>query len=203
MAFGFVLVGGRSSRMGQDKGLLRFRGVPLAQYQAAKLAIVCGRAALVGKDPQPFARIPFPFVLDEAEDHAAIYGIVAALGWSPDESSLVLATDMPHCTSGFLGAFVALAAGFDAPAVVPVWEGRAQPLCVVWRKSALRTLRDRVLTGDLSLTRALEGLGAVFVPEEEIARLPDSGSGVFRNVNTPEEYRALEEEESRSAADAS
>ena len=202
MAFGFVLVGGRSSRMGTAKGLLRFRGVSLAQYQAEKLSLVCGRAALVGKDPQEFAKVPFPFVLDESEDYAAIYGIVAALGWSPDEASLILATDMPRCTSGFLGAFLALATAVDAPVVVPAWDGRPQPLCAVWRRSALRALRDQVLTGDLSLTRALGRLGSILVPEEEVAQLPDAERDVFRNVNTPEEYRALEEEEARDRADA-
>ena len=58
MAYGFVLVGGRSSRMGRDKTRLPYRGVPMALHQAEKLAVVCGRVALVGKDPEAFLDSP-------------------------------------------------------------------------------------------------------------------------------------------------
>ena len=48
MAYGFVLVGGLSRRMGRDKALLPLGGVPMALLQARKLERVCGRAAFVG-----------------------------------------------------------------------------------------------------------------------------------------------------------
>lgn len=199
MAFGFVLVGGRSQRMGRDKTILPYRGVPMALWQAEKLSFVCGRAALVGKDRAPFAGAQFPFVEDGTEPQAAAFGIVAALAWSPEETNLILAADVPRCPEEFLSALLEVAEAIQAPAIAPISGGRAQTLCAVWRKSALIPLMGRLAAGDYSLQGALGALGAVLIPEEETARMPGGQPSSFFNVNTPEEYEQLRHE----AADAS
>jgi len=194
MAFGFVLVGGRSERMGRDKTRLPYRGRPMALWQAEKLALVCGRVALVGKDRHAFDGCAFPFVEDGAEPNAAAFGLVAALAWSPEETNLVLAADLPRCPEAFLAALLDVAEAIPAPAIVPVSEGRPQPLCAVWRKSALIPLTGRLAAGDYSLQGALVALGAVLIPEAETAGLPGGDPSSFFNVNTPEDYEALESE---------
>ncbi len=194
MAFGFVLVGGRSARMGRDKTLLPSHGRPMALWQAEKLSFVCGRAALVGKDPGPFDGSPFPFVSDGAEPQAAAFGVVAALAWSPEETNLILAADIPRCPEEFLAALLDVADAIPAPAVVPVSSGFAQTLCAVWRRSALVPLLGRLAAGDYSLQGALKPLGAVLIPEEEVARMPGGDPSSFFNVNTAEEYERLAHE---------
>ena len=199
MAFGFVLVGGHSARMGRDKTLLPFRGLPMALWQAEKLSFICGRAALVGKDPRPFVGSTFPYVQDGAEPQAAAFGVVAALAWSPEETNLILAADVPRCPEEFLSALLEVAEAIQAPVIVPVSGGRPQTLCAIWRKSALVPLTGRLAAGDYSLQGALGALGAVLIPEEETARMPGGDPSSFFNVNTPEEYERLKDE----AADAS
>lgn len=199
MAFGFVLVGGRSERMGRDKALLPYRGRPMAFWQAEKLSFVCGRSALVGKDRTPFEGAPFPFVPDGARPQAAAFGVAAALAWSPEDTNLILAADIPRCPEEFLSALLDVADAIPAPAVVPVSAGVPQVLCAVWRRSALVPLLGRLAAGDYSLQEALKPLGAVLIPEEETARMPGGDPSSFFNVNTSEEYERLEHE----AADAS
>lgn len=194
MAYGFVLVGGLSTRMGRDKALLPLGGVPMAQLQAQKLARVCGRVALVGKEPGPFAALGFPFVPDLAEGRAALHGLVSALQWSPEELAIVLAADVPRVPEALLEALLARLSTSDATAVVPTGDGHPQPLCAAWSKEALPALRLAVEAGDLSLRRAVEAARVLVLSEEETTRLPGWIAGAFRNVNTPEEYRAAEEE---------
>ncbi|MFI5119571.1 MAG: molybdenum cofactor guanylyltransferase [Thermoanaerobaculia bacterium] len=194
MPYGFVLVGGRSERMGRDKTRLPYRGVPMALHQAEKLAVVCGRVALVGKDRGTFLDSRFPYVTDESSEPAAAFGITAALAFSPEETNLVLAADVPRCPESFLAALLDIADAIHAPAVVPVSGGRPQPLCAVWRKSALAPLRSRLGAGDYSLVAALHALHAVLIPEEVTAGMAGGAPESFFNVNTPEEYEALEAE---------
>ena len=96
VAYGFVLVGGLSARMGRDKALLPVGGVPMALLQARKLERACGRAAFVGKEPGSFAALGYPFVEDGAAGRAALHGVLSALEWSPEEVNLVLAADVPR-----------------------------------------------------------------------------------------------------------
>ncbi len=194
MAFGFVLVGGLSSRMGRDKALLPVGGVPMAVLAARKLERVCGRAAFVGKSPEPWAGLGYPFVADGTEGRGALHGVVAALDFCPEEAALVLAADVPNVPDELLAALLALLVDTGASAVVPTGCGHPQLLCAAWTKAALPALRAAVGAGDLSLRRAAASAGALVLSEEESARLPGFAPGVFRNVNTPEEYRAVEEE---------
>ncbi|KAA0252857.1 molybdenum cofactor guanylyltransferase [Acidobacteria bacterium ACD] len=191
MAFGFVLVGGRSERMGRDKALLPYRGRTMALHQVEKAAFVCGRAALVGKDPEPFRGSGYLFVRDEAEPHAAIYGVLAALAYSPEDVNLVLAADMPRVSEAFLASLLEVAEVFAAPVVAPVSGGSVQTLCSVWRRSALLPLTGRVLRGSLALVEAIAELGGVLIPEEETAAMPGGEPEAFANVNRPEDYAAL------------
>lgn len=194
MAHGFVLVGGLSSRMGRDKALLPVGGVPMALLQARKLGTICTRVSFVGKEPGSLAALGHPFVADGTLERAAIHGVVAALASSPEEECLVLAADLPLVPAELLEGLRARRKAEGAAAVVP-WDGRGpQALCSAWSTRALPALRVSVATGDLSLRRALESASATVLSAAETERLPGFRPGVFRNVNTPEELRAVEEE---------
>lgn len=194
MGWGFVLVGGLSKRMGRDKALLPLGGVPMALLQARKLERVCGQVAFVGKEPGPLAALGFPFVADSASERAALHGLLAALEWSPETFTVVLAADVPRVPEALLAALLARLAASGAFAVVPTDAGYPQPLCAAWSRGALPALRLAVAAGEFSLRRAVESTRALVLSEEETALLPGYATGAFRNVNTPEEYRAAEKE---------
>ena len=63
--------------MGRDKTRLPYRGRPMALHQAEKLAVVCGRVALVGKDPrvkQAMPKLQFFGLVVKGEKSAAYLG---------------------------------------------------------------------------------------------------------------------------------
>lgn len=180
--------------MGRDKALLPVGGVPMALLQARKLERVCGRASFVGKEPGPLGGTDVPFVSDGTDERAALHGLVAALEAAGGETVLVLAADVPRVPEPLLAALLDLASRSGATAVVPTVDGHPQPLCAAWTARALPALRAAVASGDLSLRRAVDAAGALVLSEEETSRLPGYAPGAFRNVNTPEDYRAVEEE---------
>lgn len=180
--------------MGRDKALLPVGGVPMALLLARRLERVCGRAAFVGKEPGPLAGTGFPFVPDGTAERAALHGLVAALEAAGGEAALVLSADVPRVPEGLLASLLEAASRTGAVAVVPTCDGHPQPLCAAWTPRALPALRDALAARRFALRRAIEAAGALVLSEEETARLPGFVPGAFRNVNTPEEYRALEEE---------
>src|SRR6202790_4788062 len=94
---GFVLAGGRSSRMGagpgKDKVFLEFGGQTLLDRALSVMGTVCDRVAIVG-DPTKFAKYD-SVVADIFPGCGSLAGIHAALVHSSAELNLMLAVDMP------------------------------------------------------------------------------------------------------------
>src|SRR5580700_6840876 len=90
----WILVGGRSSRMGADKARADSGGRALALRVADKAALVCGTVSLVG-DPAEYGDLGLPVIADRFPGQGPLAGIEAALAASPCEANLILACDIP------------------------------------------------------------------------------------------------------------
>jgi molybdopterin-guanine dinucleotide biosynthesis protein A len=105
---GYVLAGGRSSRMGRDKARLPLVGQPLVAHAVAKLLRVTGEAnILAGSAPGDAALQQFgPLVCDNHPGCGPMAGIEAALRHSAHEWNLILPVDVPFLPAAFLDAWV-------------------------------------------------------------------------------------------------
>ncbi len=69
---GYILAGGKSSRMGQDKGLMLFNQKPLVQYVLQSLQTVVNKVIIVANNPayEQFGAKSLNFrpIYDEAEN---------------------------------------------------------------------------------------------------------------------------------------
>ena len=177
---GFVLAGGRSSRMGRDKAFLPLDGEPLAARGAELLGTVCQSVKLVGSR----AHWVLPVVPDEEPGSGPLGAVISALAQSGAEWNLVIACDMPALTRAFLEKLQARARAGSADCVVPRGSsGTLDPLCAAYRRSCEIPLRRAFGSGVRSLRDALRWLNC---DTWEVA-----DAAALRNVNTPEEWRAF------------
>jgi molybdenum cofactor guanylyltransferase len=183
-AAGFVLAGGRSSRMGQDKALLMLGGEPLIAKGIRKLSRVCAEVAIAGgsKNLAPFGRV----ISDKNPGCGPLSGIVAALGQSSFEWNLFLPVDAPFVPVSALKAMLAEAADPSSVCVMARTQGVTQPLCAVYSIEALGVLERELAAGRWKVTHAIEAAGPV--------KFVDFGdSGWFANLNTPEDFAEAEQ----------
>jgi molybdenum cofactor guanylyltransferase len=179
---GYVLVGGRSSRMGRDKALLPFRGGALCQTVARAVAQAAGNATFVG-DPGRYQSLGYPAVPDLYPGQGPLGGILTALRHSTADWNLIVACDMPQLDPEMLCRLLRAAIESDADALLPLGaEGRPEPLCAFYRNCCLKPFEDAFAAGVRKITVALETVRTVRVPVAEVA--------LFQNVNTPEEWAA-------------
>src|SRR6516165_5082771 len=104
-AAGFVLVGGRSSRMGRDKALLPAGSRTLAEQIAHSVRQAAGNVTLIG-DPEKYASLGLPVISDAVKRRGPMGGIYTALLHSKEDWNLVVACDMPGLTPDFLRALI-------------------------------------------------------------------------------------------------
>src|SRR5262249_48484694 len=100
-AGGYVLVGGRSSRMGRDKALLPHHGLALAAGVAREVEHAAGQCALIG-DPMRYQELGYPIIQDLYPGEGPLGGILTALSHSQSDWNIILACDMPRITHEFL-----------------------------------------------------------------------------------------------------
>jgi molybdopterin-guanine dinucleotide biosynthesis protein A len=177
---GFVLAGGKSSRMGSDKAVLPFKGITLVEHVAAQVHEAAGNVTLVG-DPARYSNFSYPVIRDIFPARGPLSGIHAALAASQSDWNLIVACDMPEVTAAFLTRLIHRAERGNAHAVIPAGpSGRPEPLCAAYSHRALDEIARALDRGIRKVTDALTGL------DIDLWRVPDSRQ--FHNLNTPAEW---------------
>jgi molybdopterin-guanine dinucleotide biosynthesis protein A len=186
----FLLAGGLSSRMGQDKALLGFREGTFLDAVAAAAAPLARRITVVGREGSWFGG--YPAVADLRPGLGPLAGIETALSHATADAAIVLACDTPLVSTDLLALLAGRAeTGGGLRIAVPLdADGRLAPLCGVYPVRALADV-SALLDGGERRPRALvERVASVVVPFDEYAHLPRA-SELLRNVNRPDEYERL------------
>src|SRR3954462_15887468 len=97
-ASAFILTGGKSSRMGEDKAFLRLHDKTLLEIARELASAVCEKAFVVGDR----ARFGPHAVEDVYPDSGPLGGIHAALTAPKSDLKLVVAVDTPFLEPKFL-----------------------------------------------------------------------------------------------------
>lgn len=179
---GILLAGGRSRRMGRDKAFVEVGGEALAVRALGVLAEVSGDVVVASGDGHRLAALGYPEVPDAVQGAGPLAGLVAGLEAVQCDLAAVVAVDLPFASAGVLRQLAALWGG--EAAVVPVVDGRPQPLHAVWARSAVPDLRARLAGGQRSVTAAAMALGAQLAGRDVWCRA-DSTARFAHNVNAP------------------
>ena len=184
----FVLAGGRSSRMGTDKALLRFGTGNLLELAIDRVRAVSPKPAIVGAKDR-YSRYA-DVIEDQFSGCGPLGGIHAALCATQTDLNLVLSVDMPFMTPAFLRWLVQVAESGKQLAFVPDAQGKLQPLCALYRRPARCVIEQALKMGDYKVGHIFPLLPTRFISEGEL-RAAGFSPDIFRNVNTPVEYEAV------------
>lgn len=206
---GFVLAGGRSTRMGRDKATLRLgdqllvvRALDLLRRLGLNPRICGSRPDLAG-----FGEVIF----DRTAEAGPLGGIEAALSASDAELNLFLPVDLPLMPGEFVHWMMERAELSHAVATIPRLGDRPQPLCAVYSRRLAAGLRGSMESGRLKVMTAIGeaaaalGEGVDLFQTEAVAALSSAWPATpplrdwFRNVNTPEDYAALNDAQSNAS----
>jgi molybdopterin-guanine dinucleotide biosynthesis protein A len=192
---GFVLAGGKSSRMGagpakgKDKAFLEFRGQTLLDRALSVMGTVCDRVAIVG-DRAKFTKYE-SVVPDIFQGCGPLGGIHAALLHSSAELNLMLAVDMPFVSRELLAFLFATAEKSDAIVTVPRSGKGLQPLCAVYRRNFSTVAEQALRAGKFKIDAAFSSVSVRVIEDGELAAAGFSEQSFF-NVNTPQDRLAAE-----------
>lgn len=181
--YGLVLAGGKSMRMGEDKGLINYHGQPQREHLAQLMGSICEKVYTSCR-PEQAGEVSSPLA-DAFSGLGPFGGILSAFRQHPEAAWLVAACDLPLLDHSVLAQLAGyrnaskLATAFHNPAtdfpepLITIWEPRAYPVLLQFLAQGYSCPRKVLINSDVELLS----------PEE-----PDK----LRNVNNPEEREAIE-----------
>jgi molybdopterin-guanine dinucleotide biosynthesis protein A len=192
----FILAGGASSRMGRDKALLDFGGVPLILHTARLLEPLVSEVTVVGS-PDRYAPLGLHAIADESNRQAQggrdtpnrgpLAGIAAALAATHSIWNLVVACDLPYLSAEWLDWLLSRALRSRAEAVVPQTKQGMEPLAAVYRRECAAPIAAALARGMRKVSDAIEELCLDLVYPREWSSLDASGL-ILKNMNEPGDY---------------
>lgn len=181
---GFILAGGKSSRMGTDKALLSYHGKPLLN-NAIELILPFCDTVLVSGNKKEYSVSGIEPVPDIYEDCGPISGIFSVLNHSTTEWNIVLSVDMPFITRKLIEQLIA---NKNGDCVVPKHSLGVEPLIGLYNKSAIETIRQMIESGDFRMTKLLSALNTNYL---DCNFLLKEQPNLFLNVNRTDDYQLI------------
>ena len=128
-----IQAGGKSSRMGEDKALMPFRGRPLIQHVMESLAVIADEIIITTNHPDDYRFLDVPLFIDLRPGRGALGGLYTALERASKPFVAVVACDMPFASLDLFSAAHRLMAEFDMDVIIPSTENGLEPLHALYR----------------------------------------------------------------------
>lgn len=180
---GIILAGGKSSRMGTEKGLVQFNGKPFIQYSISALKPLVSRTLIISANPDYDL-----FKLERIEDlitgAGPLAGIYTGLNQTKTEYNLVLSCDVPLIKTEVLELLIK-AQDSKWEVVQLVSTGKSMPLIALYHRRC-ETIFYELLQNDER--RLHVALSQCKVKNVEL----NSEKDLFAaNINTPEDLKTI------------
>lgn len=185
---GLVLIGGRSTRMGQDKSQLVYHKKPQREHLTDLLRPYCDTVywSMNPEQARNESSTSQPIVIDAYDWPGPMNGILSAFQQHPETAWLVVACDMPLLSTRSLDALVKgrnpakLATAFyDSDGRFP------EPLLCIWEASSKLIIEKAIAVGQWSPRKFL------MMNDTHLLTAPDIRE--LLNVNDPAALAALKQ----------
>lgn len=181
----FILAGGKSTRMGQDKAFVKLQNQTMLARALQLARTVSTEVKIVGSAEKFSAHAPT--IEDLFPDRGPLAGIHAALKNSHTVLNLILAIDLPFMDTAFLQHLIKQARASKALVTIPRCAGGWQPLCAVYRREFAAAAENSLREGHNKIDPLFAKVPTQVIPDSDLLELGLSAE-IFRNINTPEDF---------------
>ena len=184
---GIILSGGRSSRLGQEKGLCLFRKKPLVQYALETLKPLCNTLLIsANRNIDEYLQYGYAVISDEIQDIGPLGGILSCLKHSHTQHNLILSCDTPFVDPQIFKYLIDKIENFQI--VAPAHETfLIEPLSAYYATNVIGEIEEQISKGDYKMMHLLKK--ARFKSVSFDKNTPFYSDLTFLNINTPDELK--------------
>jgi len=180
---GVVLAGGRSTRYGKNKALVKLHGIPLIERVLDVMRPIFRSVIIITNTPDEYSYLELPMYQDIMKGLGPLGGIFTGLRVIPDNAGFFVACDMPFLNQGLIRHIVEIKAEFDV--VVPRISGNMEALHALYRTGCQSNIQGLINSRIYQVFRFFNEVSVRYVDEDEV-RIFDPDLRSFLNINRPE-----------------
>ena len=181
---GIILAGGKSSRMGTDKGFLMLNDKSFVQYSIDALKPLVSEIIIVSDNPD-YNVFGYERIADAIKDAGPVSGICSGLQASKTEYNLVLSCDIPLITTEVLKQLVD-AIDDTAEIIQAESHGKSMPLVAIYKKSVADIFYKFLKEDERRLRVAIKSC------QFKNVVLDKAFENTTMNINTKEEFKQIQ-----------
>lgn len=175
----YILAGGKSSRMGTDKGLLTVSGKRMVQHIIDTVLPLTSNISIVSNN-KAYESFGYPVIHDLIKDKGPVGGIYSALSDSAVDLNLILSCDTPFVSQALIKKLINYCKDVDV--CIPSFNGRIHPIIGVYRKRNTKFYKNGIDEGQLKLMALNEKLNTLILNTDAEFKEKE-----FVNFNTKKE----------------
>lgn len=180
--FGLILAGGKSTRMGEDKGLLDYHGQPQRTYLAKMALEYCDAVYFSIREDQKAELKNQPTIVDQNVYRGPFNGILSANEKYPDVAWLVLACDLPLLDNEHLELLIASRDASKMATAFATHDSKLpEPLIAIWEPDGLKKAKAHMENATSSCPRK-------FLINSDIKLVFPKADKVLYNANSLQEF---------------
>ncbi len=184
---GFVLAGGVSSRLKQNKALVKYNGLTMIEHAINILKHVCSNV-FISSNEDIYNFTGCEIWKDKLNIKAPMIGIYSCLLKTKTEKNIFISCDMPHINIELLKLLIQKSDGYSI--TVPVHnKNKIEPLCGIYLKDVSVPI-EKLINADIFKIIELFNLVSskqVMINKKYSFYHPD----LFLNINTPKDMERL------------
>ncbi len=177
---GIVLAGGKSSRMGTDKGIIDLNGKRIVQHVLDALAPVVDKILIIANNNH-YNNFGYPVYRDIIKDSGPLGGIYTGLVNSNTEKNIVLSCDIPFITTQMINYIVAQSGEYEI--TIPMHDGKQEPLCGTYSKKCASRFKKLLENKIWKMHEVL----TLFATQQLGISSTNGVEQNFVNINTPQD----------------
>lgn len=178
---GIILAGGKSSRMGTDKVLLKVNEKTLLEQAIELVEPICN-SILISSDNSEHEKFGYKIVPDEIKNCGPIGGIYSSLKKSETDWSFIISVDSPFVEKGFIHHLISEIDNSEA--IIPIHKKGKEPLIGIYHKNCLLKIEKMMDLQHYKMHNLLRALKTKFVDSNAwVENYPK----LFHNINRPED----------------
>lgn len=180
---GIILAGGKSSRMGTDKGMLVLKEKRFIQHIIDAMKPLVNNIIIVS-DNANHDVFEVKRIEDAIKDAGPLAGLYSGLQYSKTDYNLVVSCDVPLITSTVLKKLIENHEE-DYDVIQLESKEKTMPLTALYSKTCEQTIKNLLDKGERRMRFAVSRL------KTKTIKLNDNLSSATTNINTKEQFDAI------------